>query len=585
MAVPSLPIRIRASINSRRTAARLAAIVQQCRPGLPEALEPRRLFSALPAGYQDADVGAFGVAGSSAYDSTSGTFTVHGAGDDIFGSADAFHYTYTTMTGNGSYVAHVTSATGSGSDTPVGIDLRSSLDPTAANMFAAVNGATGSVFVNDRTTDGGTGTNVDLESGSSPLWVKLVRTGNVITAFQSSDGTNYSLLATDTFQNLPSTVDIGLAVCSHDPTSLATGTFDNVSLTTFGALPTGFQDSDIGSVEVPGFSSYDATSGTYTVDGAGSDLFGADDAFHYVYTPLTGDGNFIVEETGVTAGDSGAPSGIDLRSSLSPDAANMFIAGRPDTNVIVNDRTTDGGTGGNLIVTAGTSPTWLELSRSGGTVTASTSTDGINFTPIASDTLTLSGTVYVGMAVASHDPSSLAEATFTHVSLVGTDAPTATLTTAPTVTEVSSSPYDFTVTYSDNFSVEASTIGDSNLIVTGPGGYSQPATLVSTGLTNGTTIAAEYSVTTPITDGTYTVTANANSVLNVNSLALAAGSVGTFAVTIPVDSIAPTATLSSRPAVTSASALRFWGDLHGQRCRRSRNPEQQQYSRHRAQWV
>ena len=235
----------------------------------------------------------------------------------------------------------------------------------------------------------------------------------------------------------------------------------------------------------------------------------------------------------------------------------MFVGERPDNAIVVNDRTTDGGTGQNLQVTSGTFPTYLELSRSGDTITASTSTDGINFTPVpgGSDTLTgLPGTVYVGLAVASHDTASLATGTFAHLSLVGTQAPTAALTSAPTVTETSSSPYDFTVTYGDNFGINASTLGNGNLDVTGPGGYSQPATLVSSGLTNGTTVAAEYSVPNPIVNGTYTVTANATSVLNVNSIALPAGSVGTFAVNIPVDSVPPTATLSSRPAVTSPTA-------------------------------
>ncbi len=541
------------SNHSRRVAARLASIIRGSSPGLPEALETRRLFSALPTGYQDADVGTVGLAGSASYDVPSGTFTVNGAGSDIYGAADGFNFAYATLTGNGAFIAHVTSATPTMGNSPTGIDLRSSLDPAAANMFAAVNG-NGSTFVNDRTSDGGTGSNLLVQSGDAPLWLELIRTGNSISSYESSDGTNYTLLATDTFQNLPTTVFVGLAVASHDTTSLATGTFDHVSLTPYGAPPAGYQESDIGVVGTPGSSGYDSANGVFNVSGAGNDIFGSDDAFHYVYTPLTGNGSFVVEQTQVIAADSTAPSGIDLRSSLASDAANMFLADEPGGDVIVNDRTTDGGTGGNLLSSSNPLPSWLKLTRSGDTVTAFTSSDGTNFTQVATDTLTLGSTVYVGLAVASHDPSTLAIASFQNVSLVGTDAPTATLTTAPTVTEVSSSPYDFTVTYGDNFGVNASTLSDSNLVVTGPGGYSQTATLVTTGLTNNTTLAATYSVPTPVTDGTYTVTANANSVFNVSSLALAAGAVGTFTVSIPIDAVAPTATLSDRPPVTSATA-------------------------------
>ena len=36
-----------------------------------------------------------------------GTFTVKGAGADIAGTADAFHFLYQTMTGNGSITARI----------------------------------------------------------------------------------------------------------------------------------------------------------------------------------------------------------------------------------------------------------------------------------------------------------------------------------------------------------------------------------------------------------------------------------------------------------------------------------------------
>ena len=48
-----------------------------------------------------------GLAGSASY--SSGTYTLSGAGADIWGTADGFQFAYTTMTGNGTYVAQVTS--------------------------------------------------------------------------------------------------------------------------------------------------------------------------------------------------------------------------------------------------------------------------------------------------------------------------------------------------------------------------------------------------------------------------------------------------------------------------------------------
>ena len=221
--------------------------------------------------------------------------------------------------------------------------------------------------------------------------------------------------------------------------------------------------------------------------------------------------------------------------------------------MIVNDRPTDGGQGTNIVAQAGAIPTWLRLTRSGNSVTASTSSDGVTFTPVSTQTLTLQSTVFVGMAVASHDVTTLATSSFNNVSLVGSAAPTAALTSAPNITAAQVTPYQFTVTYNDTANINASTIGAGNITVTGPGGYTQAATLVSQNLANGTSVAAVYSVPAPTVNGAYAISANANSVMDVNANPLPAGSIGTFNVAVSSDSVAPTAVLTTHPAVASTT--------------------------------
>jgi len=65
------------------------------------------------------------------------------------------------------------------------------------------------------------------DSGVAPTWVRLVRRGAVITAYSSTDGTGWTTVGQDTFA-ITGAVYIGLAVCSHDATRLATAGFDNV---------------------------------------------------------------------------------------------------------------------------------------------------------------------------------------------------------------------------------------------------------------------------------------------------------------------------------------------------------------------
>src|SRR4029077_15355477 len=56
-------------------------------------------------------------------------------------------------------------------------------------------------------------------------------------------------------------------------------------------LPSGWSDGDVGSVGVAGNANF--ASNAFTVKGAGAQIFGAADAFHFVYQPLSGDGTIV----------------------------------------------------------------------------------------------------------------------------------------------------------------------------------------------------------------------------------------------------------------------------------------------------
>jgi len=78
-----------------------------------------------------------------------------------------------------------------------------------------------------------------LVAKSSPVWLRLARSGDTVTGYESTDGTTWSPIGATHFSNLPSTLNVGLFVTSpaslRGPTNLvptqATATFDHVSLT------------------------------------------------------------------------------------------------------------------------------------------------------------------------------------------------------------------------------------------------------------------------------------------------------------------------------------------------------------------
>jgi len=87
----------------------------------------------LPAGWTYTDVGAAGAAGSGT--ESGGTVTIKAAGADTWGTADAFGYASTTLTGNGQIVARVASVQNVNAWTKAGVMVRNGLTAGAAHAF------------------------------------------------------------------------------------------------------------------------------------------------------------------------------------------------------------------------------------------------------------------------------------------------------------------------------------------------------------------------------------------------------------------------------------------------------------------
>ncbi len=140
----------------------------------------------LPAPWTDADVGDVGVAGGASY--AAPTFTVNGAGADVWGTADALNYVYQPLSGDGSIVARVATVQNVAAWTKAGVMIRGSLSAGSAQAFMLVSSGNGLAFQR-RLTDGGASTSTPGSLSVAPRWVKLTRTGNTIAAFESADGT------------------------------------------------------------------------------------------------------------------------------------------------------------------------------------------------------------------------------------------------------------------------------------------------------------------------------------------------------------------------------------------------------------
>ena len=186
----------------------------------------------LPAPWQSQNVGEVGVLGSAS--ESQGTFTVKGSGADIWGTSDAFFFAYQEINGNGELIARVSGLQNTDPWAKAGIMFRQILDANRMNIGNAKN-----VFVM-ATPEHGTGLQwrSAASGGSSyipgpyftaPVWLRLVRQGDVFTGYSSLDGVNWTLIGSQTVSMYP--VVAGLAVTSHNNGELNPATFDNVTWT------------------------------------------------------------------------------------------------------------------------------------------------------------------------------------------------------------------------------------------------------------------------------------------------------------------------------------------------------------------
>jgi hypothetical protein len=181
------------------------------------------LASSATTTWASADVGAVGVAGSMSQSGT--TFTVRGSGDDVWGTADGFQFLHQKLRFNGEIIARVASLTNTNGWAKAGVMIRADLTPGAAYGFMLLSASNGADF-QYRAAAGAAAQMSPQDWGTAaPQWVRLVRSGNTITAYTSSDRTNWKQQGTATIA-LPDEAYVGLAVTAHNNTTLNTAVFE-----------------------------------------------------------------------------------------------------------------------------------------------------------------------------------------------------------------------------------------------------------------------------------------------------------------------------------------------------------------------
>jgi len=228
-------------------------------------------------------------------------YVAYGPGGEVV--SDIFTFVRQPLTGNGSITARVTALTGEQQNGPgpgntvpgrlvgwakAGVIIKQGTKQGSAYAAMMVTGSNGVRMQYNYTGDiaGPPGS----VSPAHPRWLRLTRSGDTITGYDSADGTHWTALGTVQLTGLPSTVQVGMFVTSPNFTmtqnsfgggtsnsgpTQAAGVFDHVSLT--GASPGTWTGTIIGSQGPAGLPShggqgsppYTRTGGSFTVTGSG----------------------------------------------------------------------------------------------------------------------------------------------------------------------------------------------------------------------------------------------------------------------------------------------------------------------------
>jgi ABC-type transport system involved in multi-copper enzyme maturation permease subunit len=181
------------------------------------------------------------------------TVPVGPGGEEV---SDSFFFVHQPLAGNGSITVGVTSLTGQIPAFTQNGGMRAGLVPWAkAGIIIKASTSQGSAYAAMMVT-GGHGVRMQYDftqdvaglpgavSAASPRWLRLTRSGDTITGYDSADGTHWARVGTATLAGLPPTAQVGLfttspqylqtslgeASISGGP-SVATGVFDHVGLT------------------------------------------------------------------------------------------------------------------------------------------------------------------------------------------------------------------------------------------------------------------------------------------------------------------------------------------------------------------
>ena len=167
-------------------------------------------------------------AGSTVYDPAKDSYVVTGGGSDMWGDADAFHFSWVQLTGDAALTANVQFPNSGVAPLEKAVLIfRQSLDPGPPYADVAIHGD-GHITLQYRVAAGAKTEDVTApKTGSTRL--RIERKGDQFTAYAATGDGKLTAFSSYVVA-MEGPVYVGIGVCAHRADGVATATFSNVKL-------------------------------------------------------------------------------------------------------------------------------------------------------------------------------------------------------------------------------------------------------------------------------------------------------------------------------------------------------------------
>jgi hypothetical protein len=163
-----------------------------------------------------------------------------------------------------------------------------------------------------------------------------------------------------------------------------------------------------------------------TMSGAGTDIWDTSDEFRFAYKRLGGNGSITARVDSVDNTNGWAKAGVMIRESLDADSRHAYVVVTPSNGVSFGHRSFMGDVSDSATEAGITAPHWVKLTRTGDTLTAQHSADGVTWVDVTDPDgepteidISMIANVYVGLAVTSHNADAVCQVEFSNVSTTG----------------------------------------------------------------------------------------------------------------------------------------------------------------------